>query len=196
MHDELMRTPALPRELLAPEEPILWQGRPVFWPFVANSLWSTAMGLFWLIAISQAWRQFGRAVPAGGRRDGLDYLFFAPFFVVGALMLVAPAFVAITHRRTRFTLTDRRLVFEDGFLARRIKVVLLAKVVHVAAVAGPVERLFGVGTVQVFSGELTMGRRPQSRFDALESIPRHMQVFELIQRQLDRFGKDREGTAR
>lgn len=176
----------------APGTRVLWSGRPRFEPYLASSFWATAMGLVWLVALAHAWQAFGRALAPGAAREAFDYLLFSPFVFLGCLMTAAPLFVAIAHRRVRFTLTEGTLIVDGGFWGPRRRVVSLRKVSNIERGAGPIERLFGVGTIQLFSGEWTMGRRPQPRFDRIEAIVDHERVFALLEARLSEI----EGGAR
>ncbi|MDD4736315.1 MAG: PH domain-containing protein [Kiritimatiellae bacterium] len=71
-----------------------------------------------------------------------------PFFLIGVLILLAVAYRTASRK---YRLTSKRLFVELGLLARHIEEIELYRLKDLTVRQGPLQRLFGVGTVIVRS---------------------------------------------
>jgi hypothetical protein len=102
--------------VLEPGEVILWQGRPRPGRLARKALPSVLFGLPWT-AFALLWTALASTPLLSERQAGLSLggslcfpLFGLPFVLVGFSLLGAPLWEARRARRTRYLVTDRRVV--------------------------------------------------------------------------------------
>jgi hypothetical protein len=103
-------------EVLEPGEVILWEGRPRPGRFVVRALPTALFGLPWTV-FSLVWTVLasipllsGEAFHSGLAAAICFPLFGVPFVLIGFALLGAPLWEAARARRTRYLVTDRRVV--------------------------------------------------------------------------------------
>lgn len=158
-----------------PSEKILWQGKPVFLPFVLHGIVFLLVGVLW------------GAMDLGG---------FAPFHVAKNtppalviffyLMHSIPAwggilyflYFVLVHGNTLYAYTNRRLLMRSGVFGTSFKSIDYDRIQELDVTVGLVDRLFDVGTVRAFSGTLTAKGAPV--YDRFVSIPDPYGVYRGI----------------
>ncbi|MCW2931890.1 MAG: hypothetical protein JWM19_2852 [Actinomycetia bacterium] len=117
---------------------------------------------------------FGKSAPTGA-------LILAVLALAGLAWVVG--LPVLRWRTTRYELTSRRLRMRKGIIAREGKDIPLSRITDVSFEAGPLDRIFGAGTLVVESP----GERGQVR---LTQIP-HVQyvqsaLFQLVEQERQR----------
>ena len=92
--------------------------------------------------------------------------FWVTFLVAGITLIVTAAWALLApklrYQRFRFSLQQRRLWLRSGVLFHREKSIPLARIQHVDVSRGPLERMFGLARVTVFTagGRLATAQIP------------------------------------
>ena len=147
-----------------PGEKILWQGKPVFLPFVLHAIPMLAFGMFW--------GAFDLGLIGAVSRNPAHQA--SPSFLVFFLILHSfPAwgsilysiYLVLVHGNTLYAYTNRRMLMRGGLFATSFKSIDYDRIQELDVTVGLLDRLFDVGTVRAFSGSLTSkGARIYDRF--------------------------------
>lgn len=70
------------------------------------------------------------------------------YVVIVLLRLIA---INISYKYSGYALRERDVLFRNGWLKRKIRVVMLNRVQHVSVQSGPLERRFGLSSVSIFT---------------------------------------------
>ena len=90
------------------------------------------------------------------------------------LALAAPTWVWVRHKTTRYKVTNYRVDFERGILSTRIDSVELWHIDDIVFRQGLIQRLVGVGTIELVSDDKSNPRL------FLSSLPGARQLFETL----------------
>lgn len=104
---------------LAPGEKLIWADRPArMASFARQHVAQALFGIpFFAFAVFWTAMAFTMTSGAGGDMSWLRYvfpLFGIPFILVGAALLLSPAYAAFAGRRIVYGLTDRRVITREG----------------------------------------------------------------------------------
>lgn len=160
------------RPILDSDERAYWTGRPLLVPFLASGIPFLIFGLIWgaidLFGFILPMQQFGGGIPTG---------FILPFFALhlfpfyGSILNLLR--LLLIHRNTIYAYTNKRLVIRSGFLGIDFKTIDYDRIVNLEVNVNPLEKLFQVGSILVFTGEMVStrhGQRPtSSRFSAIKN---------------------------
>ena len=147
-----------------PGETILWQGRPLFWPFVLHAVPFLLFGLAWG---AMDFGLVGAATANATKPTAPAVLLF--FLVVHSLplwlSLAYCAYVALVQGNTAYAYSNRRLMMRGGVFGTSFKSIDYDRIQELDVVVGIIDRLFNVGTVRAFCGATTSkGARVYDRF--------------------------------
>ncbi|HUK08092.1 MAG TPA: PH domain-containing protein [Stellaceae bacterium] len=161
-----------------PGETILWQGRPVFWPFALHTLPILVFGAIWGFMLFGGHIQFGSA-HGGKSLTGLPLLFTMVMDGIPVwISLGYCAYVVLVQGNTVYAYTNRRLMMRGGVFGTSFKSIDYDRIQELDVVVGIIDRLFNVGTVRAFCGATTQkGARIYDRF---VSIPDPYEVYKGI----------------
>ena len=157
------------------DESMLWIGKPAFVPFLCTGIPFLAIGLAW-----GAIDYFGfiRHMPSG--MSGFAIPFFAlhlfPFW--GSILNMVRLYLVFNN--TSYAITNRRLMMRSGFFGIDFKAIDYDKIVDLEVDIGPIENLYGVGTIRAFTGSLGDSRRGAS--DRFVAIASPYEVFKQIKK--------------
>lgn len=87
-------------------------------------------------------------------------LFFSPlwillYFATGGFLLLFLPLVILSRRCTKYTLTDQRIIVERGILSKTIDDVELYRIKDTKLEQGLIDRMLGIGSVQVNTADLS-----------------------------------------
>ena len=120
--------PGLP-QLLPPGERVLWQGRPQWFAFARHAFHLLPLSLYFVLLA--AWRLVA-TIEDGGTAQDIALAALWPIGLGGIVVLVAGLVGWYAARTTRYTITNRRVVFRIG-IALTVSVNLPFNVVSAAA---------------------------------------------------------------
>lgn len=160
-----------------PGEKILWQGKPVFWPFVLHSIPLLAFGLVWggfdLGLLTSA---SSHAARSSGSVPMIIFLILHSTPAWGSILYCA--YLVLVHDNTLYAYSNRRMLMRGGVFATSFKSIDYDRILELDVTVGLIDRLFDVGTVRAFSGSTTSkGARIYDRF---VSIPDPYGVYRAI----------------
>jgi len=147
------------------DEDIYWSGKPEFVPFILRGVPFLAAGI-----LAELFYK-GRPIQgAPGFLDAGTLIFLASVLYMVYLFLV--------YGNTGYAFSNKRLMMRSGFFGIDFKAVDYDKISDIEVNVNPIENLFGVGTIQAFSGRTTeKGARIYDRFI---SITDPYEVFKQI----------------
>ena len=71
--------------------------------------------------------------------------------VFGLVVLLRLIAINISYKYSGYALRERDVLFRNGWLKRKTRVVMLNRVQHVSVQSGPLERRFGLSSVSIFT---------------------------------------------
>jgi membrane protein YdbS with pleckstrin-like domain len=145
-------------------EKILWQGKPVFVPFVLHAIPILGLAIFWgAFYLGMDSAASGSAVHPPPTLYLIIFLIMRSFPVWGSILYCI--YVVLLHGNTLYAYTNRRMLMRGGLFATSFKSIDYDRIQELDVTAGLLDRLFDVGTVRAFSGSVTAkGARIYDRF--------------------------------
>ncbi len=160
-----------------PGESVLWQGKPVFWPFVLHAVPILVFGLVWgafdLGLVGAAAHNVAR--PTDSHVLGFFMIAHSIPAWGGVLYFL---YLVLSYGNTRYAYTNRRMLMRGGVLGTSFKSIDYDRIQELDVVVGFVDRLFDVGTVRAFSGATTAKGAPI--YDSFVSIRDPYAVYRAI----------------
>jgi len=169
------------QDIIDSDESILWTGRPNFMTFMCSGLPFLAGGIIWgIIDIGFIMTAF-----SSGMRDhavGPPMFFIVPFFALhlfpcwGSVLYMFWLF--FSHRNTAYSFTNKRVMMRSGVFGIDYQTIDYDKIRDYQVNVGPIEKLFGVGSILFNTGEITSKGHPMlKRFSGIENP---YDVFRLL----------------
>lgn len=158
------------------DEEIYWVGKPAFVPFIITGIPFLIFGLLW-----GAFDYFGFIRHMNKMPN--DFAGFAiPFFALHLLpfwlSILNMLRLFLVHGNTYYAFSNKRLLARSGFWGTDFKTVDYDKISDMEVNVNPIENMFGVGTIQAFSGRTTSkGAKIYDRFIA---VANPYEVFKRI----------------
>jgi membrane protein YdbS with pleckstrin-like domain len=161
------------------DEAILWIGQPVFIPFLAQGLPFLIIGLAW-----GAFDWMFISVILSGGVGGM-----APFMMIFMLFHLFPFWGSILNmlrlmlvfRNTHYAITTKRVMMRSGFFGIDVKIVDFDKIQNLEVNVGPLEKLYNVGSIRIFSGEVSHTKNGlRSLSDTFKAIQEPYAVFKQL----------------
>ncbi len=147
------------------DEVIYWSGKPEFIPFILHGVPFLVVGL-----LAEFFLQ-GRYIQGAPRLFDMGTL----FFLASALYMV---YLFLVYGNTGYAVSSKRLMMRSGFFGIDFKAVDYDKISDIEVNVNPIENLFGVGTIQAFSGRTT--EKGVRIYDRFISIANPYEVFKQI----------------
>lgn len=165
------------------DEQIYWVGQPTLIPFVASGIPFLIIGIIWFIISASI---FGGAFIGMGSMMGRG--FSAGFLLFGFLHQF-PFFLSIfnfirlflVHKNTYYGYSNKRILHRTGFFGIDFKTIDYDKIQNIEVNVNFFERLFNVGSIRFFSGEIVhsdQGSRPS--YTVFKAIENPYEVFKKI----------------
>ncbi len=147
------------------DEVFLWVGKPEFTPFILTGVPFLVIGLLW-----GAFDYFGFI----RNMQAKQMAFMIPFFAIHLFPFYAGILnmfrLFLVHGNTAYAITNKRLMMRSGFFGIDFKSIDYDKISDLEVNVSPIENMFGVGTVQAYSGRTTdKGGRIYDRFTAIKN---------------------------
>jgi membrane protein YdbS with pleckstrin-like domain len=156
-----------------PGETLLWYGRPMFWPYMAHAVPIVLLGIAW--AAGEL-----RLLPPAVYMVSRHLLSAPPLLrlVPAALCILHGLGVALAYSNTAYAYSNRRLLIRSGLIATSFTTVDYDGIRELDVTVGVIERVFGAGTIRVFSGR--MSQRGQAAYERFVSIAHPYDVFRAL----------------
>lgn len=161
------------------DETILWIGKPAYIPFLAQGIPFLIIGLVWLAFDSMFFLGFGD-VGFGGMGGFITlFMLFHLFPFWGSLLNMLR--LVLIYRNVRYAITTKRIMLRSGFFGIDFKAVDFDKIQNLEVNVGPLEKLFNVGSIRIFSGQLVHTEHgSRSVADVFKGIENPYGVFKQL----------------
>jgi len=159
------------------DETIYWTGQPKFVPFLAKGIPFLIIGLLW--GAFDLFFLMNMMSIGGGQPFIWIFMLLHLFPFYGSILNMFR--LALVHQNTFYAITSKRLMLRTGFFGIDFKAVDYDKIQNLEVNVGPLEKLFNVGTIRVFTGEYAHtknGTRPL--FNEFIAIDEPYEVFKKI----------------
>lgn len=166
------------RDILDTNERIIWSDKPHLLVHLATGFPLLIIGIIWGIMdffIMGNFMMFG----GGG---------FFNFFSIFMLLHMMPLWLGIgnmirlffIYRNTYFTYTDKRVIIKSGFMGVDYKTKDFYNIENVEVNVGPLENVFGVGTIRIDEGYVRTGKHSRRVGHRLYGIQKPYEVFKAL----------------
>lgn len=170
---------AYPEHLIHDGENVALDLNPHWWFFIQHIAVGT--GILGLVAIVIF-------------TDGVSFIETGLKYAIGALLVFWAVWLGIRFlawRNTYFVVTDRRVIFRTGFVAKRGVEIPLDRITNIDFQQGPIERMIGAGDLDIQSA----GRDGSSHFeDVRHPDAVQQEIYRQIE-QRDQHRADRNASA-
>lgn len=147
------------------DEVVYWAGKPEFVPFILRAVPFLLLGF----VIEFVGKNKGNV-------GGPGFLVPTSFFLYAAILYTLYLF--LVYGNTCYGYTNKRLMMRSGFFGIDFKMIDYDKISDIEVNVNPIENLFGVGTIQAFSGRTT--EKGARVYDKFISISNPYEVFKHI----------------
>lgn len=143
-------------KVIGAEEKILWEGSPVFAPFVGSTIPVSALGVVWLAIIG---------VTISGESISLVSSALVGIGII--LAIGVPLYALLVYKKIHYVITDKRLIMQGGLIGRDFKTVDFDQISNAEVHVGIADKVFGkgkTGSIHIATpGTLTASRRGPSQ---------------------------------
>lgn len=158
------------QRILAPNEKILWQGKPQFFPFIFSSLPIFVFGLIFAL------------IPAAGMGFSSAAL-LVPHVWIG--LILGPGvllYSILVHRHIQYVITDKRTLIQKGLIGRDYVGIEHDQVTSTRVNVGLGDKLFGdnSGTVLITHAGGQVSKKGSPRPEGLVSITDPYAVYSML----------------
>ena len=160
------------QDILDPSEQIIWQGQPVFLPFILSGLPFFLFGLVWAGIDYQFVKQIFTGPQLNLTLLPFILLHLTPFWL--GLFNFARLFFAF--RNTVYVLTNKRVIQRTGFWGIDFQSLDYDQIADIQVNVNPLDNLLGTGTILVAHTGATLNSKP----DRLLAIRDPYQVYRQI----------------
>jgi hypothetical protein len=134
------------------DETILWSGKPTFIPFLAQGIPFLLFGLMWGAFDSIFFLGIFSGGFGGMSWFLMPFMLFHLFPFYGSILNMFR--LALVFRNTRYAITTKRVMIRSGFFGIDFKAIDFDKIQNLEVNVGPLEKLYNVGSIRIFSGQI------------------------------------------
>ena len=161
------------------DEQILWTGKPAYVPFLAQGIPFLLIGLVWLAFDSMFFLSAGSGGFGGMGGFITLFMLFHLFPFWGSLLNMVR--LVLIYRNVRYAITTKRVMLRSGFFGIDFKAVDFDKIQNLEVNVGPLEKLFNVGSIRIYSGQLVHTEHgSRSVADVFKGIENPYAVFKQL----------------
>jgi len=88
------------------------------------------------------------------------------------------------YRSIRYELTDKEMIVYRGFIQKVMKVVPLRAITNIAVVRGPIDRIIGIGRIQIHTAGYSTNQGPEEKIDGLIQ---YQEIYETLSQKIKQF---------
>lgn len=159
-------------------ERLLWVNKPKLLPYI------TIRALFALILIAVGLFMYINAKSKGGITNPLFSLSCFLPIAIGAWNIIS---ALLAYPRTFFGYTEKKVLMQTGIRGQKFTIIEMDKIIEVSVNSNFLERTFGTGTIKFFTGKTKTDDGSASKvYDSWESIPNHLEVYQDLNKILER----------
>jgi uncharacterized membrane protein YdbT with pleckstrin-like domain len=162
-------------QILDAKEKIIWDGKPKYAPYMISVILGAIIAAVFCLFIT-----------------GIFGIIIGP--IVGFIILLIGS---LAYKFTHYALTTRRVIIQTGIFGRNFKSVNYDDIKNASVTKGFFNWIFGTGTIQIFTGELTStgGKHPRtvSKYDNFVYISNPYDALKELQEHLTRMEEDLYG---
>ncbi len=96
---------------------------------------------------------------------------------LGCAMIILPFY----YRSIRYELTDKEMIVHKGFIQKIMKVVPLRAITNIAVVRGPLDRIIGIGRIQIHTAGYSTSQGPEEKIDGLIQ---YQEIYEALSQKI------------
>ena len=153
-------------KILNEDEKVLWEGKPVFWPYFLGSLFGMIVVVIFFILIP------------------LLFLILFGFLIIVAIF--ALVYALLVYKNLHYAITDKRVIFQGGLIGRDFQTIDFDQVTNAEVNVDIVDKIFGgnTGTIIIQSaGMFTQTKLvPIPKPVLLSHIPNPYEVFKFFKK--------------
>jgi uncharacterized membrane protein YdbT with pleckstrin-like domain len=151
-------------KVLNPNEKVLWEGAPSFWPFVlSGSIITTLFGLFWMILLIPFIALAISDILFGSHILGFGILLLPHFWIGIVLVFGIPIYQILVYKYTYYAITDKRVILQKGLIGRDFEVIDFDKITNTEVNISIFDKILGAGNTGSIlistAGSLTYSRQ-------------------------------------
>ncbi len=175
-------------KVLDQNEKILWDGHPVFWPFLlGGSVVTTLFGLFWMVFLLPFISLAAFDIMFGSHIFGFA-IFLLPHFWIGLLLVFGiPLYQFLSYKYTYYAITDKRVIFQQGVIGRDFDFIDFDQITNAQVNVGFLDKVFNngsSGSILISSaGSFTVTRNGTVQKPyTMRNIPNPYDVFKFFKK--------------
>lgn len=92
-------------------------------------------------------------------------------------LLLAFILLPFYFRSIKYELTDKEMIVKRGFIQKIVKVVPLRAVTNLAIVRGPLERIIGIGRIEIHTAGYSASKGPEEK---IEGLINYNDIYEVL----------------
>lgn len=143
---------------LEPGEKVLWQGKPVFGPFILSGFGGIIPGLmFFLFSLFWTTTAWGAGAPTEFLLIGSLFMLIGLFILLGG-----PIIQWLRFKNTEYIITDQRIITQTGAFGLDTRYIDIEWIREVYVVVSIIDRMFGTGSVMVSTSSGFIGGAPNT----------------------------------
>lgn len=149
-------------KVLNQDEQVLWQDQPQFSPYIFSSLGAVIFGLIWTAGSSVFLFALLKSPGVPWFAWGMVILFIA----IGLYLLVGtPLYMALAYKNIWYVITDKRVILQNGLIARNFDVVDYDKVESADMNVGLIDKMLGKnsGSIAIYANRIVSGTTTDSQ---------------------------------
>ena len=167
-------------DIIDRDESIIWAGRPNFTTFMCSGLPFLAVGIVWgIIGFGFISGFLDTAQRVG---NGPPMLFIVPFFIIWLFPCWgSPLYMVwlyLSHGNTAYAITNKRVMLRSGVFGIDYQTIDYDKIRDKQVNVGPIEKMFGVGSILFNTGEV--GHKGHPMLKRFYGIENPYDVFRLL----------------
>jgi len=158
------------------DEEILWTGQPKFFPFIltglAQGILPVAFGIIWLVGSLNL-------------KPENDFSVFKYIWLMGLIPLLIGIYVflnrILSFSNTAYCYSNKRVMMRTGFIGTDFKTIDYDKISDIEVTVNVIERIFNVGSVRFFCGEVQSTKNNTTNiYDNWSSIENQYEIFKMV----------------
>ncbi|NHJ05785.1 MAG: hypothetical protein EAX90_13245 [Candidatus Heimdallarchaeota archaeon] len=99
-------------------------------------------------------------------------------------LLLAFILFPFYYRSIKYELTDKEMIVKRGFIQKIVKVVPLRAVTNLAIIRGPLERIIGIGRIEIHTAGYSTNQGPEEK---IEGLVNYNDIYEALMAKIKKY---------